>query len=191
MEELARTVASWAKHTHGIVNRRGLLLKLSAGLALAAADPALPESGAPVPEPRTGHEAPDMSGIWHSRYLHYSSGRNQEIEGEHYVVLRQRDNRLFGESLPHSKGSNLRLDLSVDAAIATGVWRERTSPSGYYRGATYHGTLQLVVNPMGRAMSGKWLGFGSNFKVNTGEWELTWVDAATSARAMRPYHLKV
>lgn len=106
------------------------------------------------------------------------------------MVLRQRGDRLFGESLPHSKGSSLRIDLSVDAAIATGLWRERTSPTGYYRGATYHGTLQLVVNPMGRAMSGKWLGFGSNFKVNTGEWELTWVDAATSVRGMRDYHLK-
>ncbi len=67
---------------------------------------------------------------------------------------------------------------------------ERTSPEGYYRGATYHGTIQFVLNPMGRAMSGKWLGFGKNFKVNSGEWALTWVDQAISGRALREYHLK-
>jgi hypothetical protein len=74
--------------------------------------------------------------------------------------------------------------------IATGNWIEQTSPTGYYQGATYHGTLQLVINPMGRAMSGRWVGFGKNFKVNSGEWELTWVDGSTSHRAMRQYNLK-
>jgi hypothetical protein len=50
--------------------------------------------------------------------------------------------------------------------------------------------LQLIVNPMGRSMTGKWIGFGKNFKVNTGDWQLTWVDAATSPRVIREYHLK-
>jgi hypothetical protein len=39
-------------------------------------------------------------------------------------------------------------------------------------------------------MSGKWLGFGKNFKVNSGEWELTWLEGNTSKRAQRAYHLK-
>ena len=95
-----------------------------------------------------------------------------------------------GQSLPHSTGSRLKLELHVDGSIATGTWVEQTSPDGYYKGATYHGTLQLIVNPMGRAMSGRWLGFGNNFKVNSGEWELAWVDGSTSPRAIRQYHLK-
>jgi hypothetical protein len=191
VEELARTVASWAGQADASVSHRGLLLKLSAGLALAAAHPSVVDGEQAAPEPRTGSHGSGLSGIWHSRYLYYSTGRDQEFEGQHYVVLRQRGNRLAGQSLPHSTGSHLDLELSVDASIATGTWTERTSPTGYYRGAVYHGTIQLVVNPMGRAMSGKWLGFGTNFKVNTGEWELTWVDQATSARVMREYHLKV
>jgi hypothetical protein len=40
-------------------------------------------------------------------------------------------------------------------------------------------------------MSGRWLGFGKNFKINTGEWELTWVDDSTSRRVVRQYHNKV
>jgi hypothetical protein len=190
VEELAQTVASWAGQTEAAVSRRRLLLKLSAGLALAAAHPSLAEGREVESEPRVGPRTSGLSGVWHSRYLYYSTGRGQEFEGQHYVVLRQRGNRLVGQSLPHSTGSRLNLELSLDASIATGTWTERTSPTGYYRGAVYHGTIQLVVNPMGRAMSGKWLGFGTNFKVNTGEWELTWVDEATSPRVMRGYHLK-
>ena len=74
-------------------------------------------------------------------------------------------------------------------AIATGTWTSRTSPAGYYKCAEYHGTLQLIMNPMGRAMAGRWLGYGRNFKINSGEWELTWVDSSTSLSALRRYHL--
>jgi hypothetical protein len=193
-EELARTVASWAGQIDGSMSRRGLLLKLSAGLALAAADPVIvltderhPNTG-PTSSGRTGT---DLAGIWLSRYTYYSSGQGKELEGEHYVVIRQQDNRFSGQSLPHSTDSRLSLSLTVDGSIATGTWTEQTSPGGYYKGATYYGTLQLVINPMGRVMSGRWLGFGQNFKVNSGEWELTWVDGSTSQRAMRRYHLKV
>jgi hypothetical protein len=192
-EELGRIVASWAGRGDAGVSRRGLLLKLSAGLSLAAADPAVALADkshqhlAPIPTGRTGAE---LAGIWHSRYIFHSSGRARDLEGEHYVVINQQGNQLSGQSLPHSTDSRLQLNLSVDNSIATGTWMERTSPEGYYKGVTYYGTLQLVVNLMGRAMSGRWLGFGQNFKVNTGEWELTWVDGSTSQRAMRKYHLR-
>jgi len=39
-------------------------------------------------------------------------------------------------------------------------------------------------------MSGKWLGFGKNFRVNTGEWELTWVDDSTAKSVQRLYYNK-
>jgi len=191
VDELARTVASWTAQAGAAVDRRALLLKLSAGLALAAAHPLMVGDKEPLPQPRTSTRGSGLSGIWLSRYLYYSSGRDKEFEGQHYLVLRQRGDRLVGQSLPHSTGSRLDLELSVAGSIASGTWTERTSPAGYYRGAVYHGTIQLIVNPMGRGMSGKWLGFGTDFKVNTGEWELTWVDDASSQRTLRGYHLKV
>ena len=132
-----------------------------------------------------------LAGIWHSRYVYQSSGRGAEFAGEHYLVLRNQNGRLVGQSLPHSMDSSLRLDLSVDGSVGTGTWSERTSPAGYYKGATYHGTVQLLIDPMGRNMSGKWVGFGKNFRVNDGEWELNWAEGLTSKRAMRVYHLKV
>jgi hypothetical protein len=193
IEDLARTVASWTGQVNDGISRRGLLLKLSAGISLAVADPTIThfdDHSHDTGPAYTNDAEATLAGVWHSRYIYYSSGRAQEFEGEHYVVVRQQENRLIGQSLPHSMGSRLRLHLSIDGSIATGTWTEQTSPTGYYEGAAYHGTLQLVINPMGRVMSGRWLGFGKNFKVNTGEWELTWMENSTSQRAMRQYHHK-
>jgi hypothetical protein len=192
VDQLARMAAAWARQLDPGVSRRALLIKLSAGLSMAAANPALAISGAadladspPVPSSVFG-----LSGIWHSRYLYYSSGRAQEFEGEHYVVLRQDETRVEGQSLPHSKDSLLRLHMSIDGAIATGTWTERTSPDGYYKGAAYHGTIQLLIDSVARRMSGRWLGFGKNFRINTGEWELTWLEGSSTKSAQRRYHHK-
>lgn len=191
LPELARISAAWASGVEPAARRRPGLLKLSAALALAAASPGL--AGAEVDDASSqalaeGDER--LSGIWHSRYVYFSSGRAAEFDGRHYLVLRPRNGRLIGESLPHSSGSTLCLILEVDGAIVTGSWSERTSPSGYYRGATYHGSVQLVVDPMGRSMTGKWVGFGKRFAVNSGDWEMTWVDGAVSRRTLRAYALK-
>jgi hypothetical protein len=169
--------------------RRDLLLKLSAGLSLAAADPALntgmDNSGLSSPQ---SHTSFDLSGIWDSRYAYYSDSRDRQLEGRHYLVFRQDGYRVRGQSLPHSAGSLLRLNLSVEGSVATGTWTERTAPAGYYQGATYHGTLQLLLDPSGRRMAGIWIGFGKDFKVNSGQWELTWAQAATTKTAQRGYH---
>lgn len=194
VEDLARTVASWTGQANDGISRRGLLLKLSAGISLAMADPTVAhfdDHGQDTGATYLNGAETSLAGVWHSRYLYYSSGRSQEFAGKHYVVVRQQENRLIGQSLPHSMDSRLRLQLSIDGSIATGTWTEQTSPTGYYKGAVYHGTLQLVINPMGRVMSGRWLGFGKNFKVNTGEWELTWMEKSTSQQTVRQYHLKV
>jgi hypothetical protein len=190
--ELSHTIGTWARQADPAMGRRTLLLKLSAALSLAAADPALITAiprAASAPDDNGGSSG--LSGIWHSRYRYHSSGRGRQFDGEHYVVLRQQGNRMAGQSLPQSDGSRLKLNLSVDGSIATGTWSEYTSAAGYYRGATYQGTIQLVVSPACAEMSGKWLGFGKSFTVNTGEWMLTRVDSDTSPRALRKHRLKL
>ena len=136
-------------------------------------------------------DGPNYSGVWLSRYVYPSTGRDADFVGEHYVVLRQRGNILKGQSLPHTTGSRLELDLALKGTVVEGNWTEHTSPTGYYSGKAYHGTLQLAVDDSARIMTGQWLGFGKDFKINTGAWELHWVDAATSARATREYALKL
>jgi hypothetical protein len=189
---LARITSRWAQKVESGIDRRALLLKLSAGLALAAASPAiaLVDTDEASSEFTTSGPPARLSGVWHSKYTYHSSGRNRDFEGEHYLALRQQGMRLLGQSLPHTIDSRLKLDLSVEGSVATGTWTERTSPTGYYKGAVYHGALQLVVDPMGRRMQGRWLGFGRDFQVNTGDWALTWVDGSLSRSTLRKYHFK-
>jgi hypothetical protein len=191
VNELARMASTGAQRLDLDGNRRAFLLKLSAGLALAAATPAfaLADPGeASQPDTTSG---PRLSGLWHSRYVYQSSGRGKTLEDAHYVVLRQQGTRLTGESLPHTTGSKLRFDLSVHDAVVTGTWVEQTSPTGYYKGVTYHGAIQMLIELLGRWMRGKWAGFGRDFEVNTGNWELTWVDGSLSRRVLREYHYKL
>ena len=186
---LTRMAAAWSNEIMPDETRRSVLLKLSAGLSLAAANPVLatisPEPGAP---PASAH---DLAGIWHSIYTYPSSGRGGEFTGEHYVVLRHSGGSVAGQSLPTKEGSELELRLSLERSVATGTWTEHTAPSGYYHGATYHGTIQLVVDPTGHGMVGKWLGFSKEFKVNSGPWTLTRVEDSTSKRTQQRYHFKL
>jgi len=70
-------------------------------------------------------------------------------------------------------------NLTVDGSVVTGIWVEQTADDGYYRGARYHGAIQLLVEPTGRRIAGKWVGFGKEMGINTGPWELIFQDAST------------
>jgi hypothetical protein len=184
-EMLARTVAAWLRTVDPRLGRRRLLTKLSAALALAAATPAtaaaVEDDSMSAPD-----DAEDLGGIWHSRYFYTSTSRKGRLACEHYVVLRQHGNRLVGENVPAQNDSLVRLDLTLRGTVATGTWSERTSPDGYYHGREYHGGIQLVIDPMGKAMRGRWVGVDRQFNVNSDVWELEWVDTA-SATIQRGY----
>lgn len=164
---------------------------------LAVADVNGVSSGSPDEHEMRVHERQnDVPGPvgepnWHSRYTYPSTGRKKEFVGDHYLVLRQHGDSLIGQSLPHTTGSRLRLVLQLDSLVASGTWRETTSPTGYYRGATYHGTLQFVIDPSGRRMRGMWLGFGRDFAINSGSWELIQQEPSISKATQRAYHLRV
>ncbi|MFI1092189.1 XRE family transcriptional regulator [Streptomyces sp. NPDC020917] len=136
--------------------------------------------------PRT--EYGSFSGVWLSRYEYFSSGRDASFNGAHYVVVLQHGDRLTVRSLPGSSDSPLTMDLEVDRNVVTGTWTEQTASDGYYRGARYHGAIQLLVEPTGRRMSGKWVGFGKEFDVNTGPWELVLQDASTNRATLDAYN---
>jgi hypothetical protein len=189
VHELARQTAGWAAQLDSKIDRRSLLLKLSFGLTLAAATP----PGAvyePAVRVAADDEARNLAGVWRSEYTYYSNKRDQQFTGVHYVTIRQDGRTLTAESLPHTTGSRLALDLVVDGMTATGSWVESTSPTGYYQGAVYRGAMQLLVDPSGRQMTGRWIGFGKRFQINNGDWELTRETRSSSRRAMDEYALK-
>ncbi|WP_320068411.1 XRE family transcriptional regulator [Micromonospora sp. RTGN7] len=140
----------------------------------------------PTPRPTAGHRSHE--GVWLSRYQYHSSGREKSFAGQHFVVVLQHGDRLTARSLPGSAASSLSLDLTVDGAVVTGTWVEQTDPAGYYRGARYHGAIQLLAEPTGRRLAGKWVGFGKDMDVNTGPWELIFRDASTSKATLDRYN---
>lgn len=134
--------------------------------------------------------AENCSGVWISRYEFYSSSRDETFEAKHHVVVVQHGNRLTAQSLPGASSnpdSPLSLDMTIDRNVITGTWTEKTAADGYYQGARYHGAIQMLVEPTGRRMAGKWVGFGKDFDVNTGPWELKLLDASTSKAALERY----
>ncbi len=192
MHELARLGAVWAQRDGRTVDRRALLLKLGAGLTLAASTPGIANA-----ELEPGEAAGStvgigsLDGVWHSKYVYYSDGRGQQFEGEHYVVLRQRGHQVSAQSLPNFLESVLTLDLVPDGSILTGTWMERTSPTGYYKGSVYHGAIQLLVDPTMRSMTGQWLGFDKKSNIDSGLWELSRATASTAPTILRQFHFKV
>ncbi|WP_328410322.1 XRE family transcriptional regulator [Nocardia sp. NBC_00403] len=140
----------------------------------------IPDQVHPVKSPARTQQANGHNGVWLSRYEYYSTGRDATFTAVHHVVVLQHDDRLTVRSLPGSAASSLEMDLTVDGNVATGTWSERTAPEGYYRGARYHGAIQLLVELTGTRMAGKWVGFGKSFDINSGPWELVLQDPSTS-----------
>lgn len=132
----------------------------------------------------------DFSGVWRSKYSYHSDSRNHDYEDTHYVRIYQKRNHLVVESLPEVNESYLIVNLTVHDDLATGSWQETTAPKGYYKGATYHGAVQLFIEDGGKTMRGKWLGAGKNKDINVGPYELTYVGKELPADA-EPVKLEI
>ena len=102
------------------------------------------------------------------------------------MVIIQHGDRLQVRSVPGS-ASRVMMDLAANGSVITGTWSEETSPDGYYQGAVYHGAIQLLLEPTGRKMTGKWVGFGKDFDVNTGPWTLRLVSDDIGKAALARY----
>src|SRR5690606_30046012 len=120
---------------------------------------------------RPVHRRPARHGQLDRAHVAVGPGRGAEWGGGRRVELGAVGGRLVGPSGPTETGT-LELDLSTDGLLVTGSWTERTSPSGYYRGAVYHGVVQFVLDPTGRSMVGRWLGPDRHFEIDSGRWEL-------------------
>ncbi len=145
---------------------------------------------APGPTPSASPRG-NYSGVWLSQYEYVSSGRGEQVfTGKHFVVLLQHGNRITVRSLPGASlnpDSPLTMDLTLDINVVTGTWVEQTATDGYYRGARYHGAIQMLIEPTGTRMVGKWVGFGKDMDTNTGPWELRLQDSSTNQATIAKY----
>ena len=186
--ESGESATPWPVYLRALEQVTGVPVAL---LGFSVADPLVRAAG----DPDHGRTTTDMkrraapyAGVWLSRYQYVSSGRGgAEFTGLHYVVVLQHRARLTVRSLQASADSTLAMDLSVDGSVVTGTWSEQTSPESYYRGAKYFGAIQMIADPTGHRLNGKWLGFGKEGEINTGPWSLTFQSADTSRSALARY----
>jgi transcriptional regulator with XRE-family HTH domain len=143
------------------------------------------DAAMPLPDPAASYGP--LSGIWLSEYQYPSSGRGGSFSSRHYVMVLQRGARLMVRSVPASS-SQLSIELSANGQVVTGTWTEQTEASGYYKGAVYHGALQMLLDPTGRRMEGEWVGFGRDMSVNHGPWSLTLVDGELGTGALQRWN---
>jgi len=138
----------------------------------------------PVADPKA--QPGPLTGIWLSSYEYESTGRGSTFTSQHYVAIVQHGTRLQVRSTPGSR-SRLMMDLTANGQVLTGTWTEETNPAGYYQGAVYHGAIQLLLQPTGRKMTGKWVGFGRDFDLNTGPWSLELITSDVTDKAMKEH----
>ncbi|WP_232662996.1 hypothetical protein [Pseudonocardia sp. TRM90224] len=175
LPELTRSIECWSSQLPE-AERHWLLLKLSTATAAAAHLSARGGGNSTITSGR--NDLDRLCGRWRSVYRFRSTSRNAELEGVHELSFRTAQGQLIGHSQPNTSGSILEMALRVDGLAVTGSWEERTSPTGHYRAATYRGSVEFVLDPTGRSMTGQWLGLGKHFVVNSGPWELSWIGDA-------------
>jgi transcriptional regulator with XRE-family HTH domain len=161
----------------GSDDRYGMSRRQAMGVAAAAAV-------IPIDQTKAKGRGP-LTGIWLSKYDYPSSSRGRTYSGAHYVVLIQRGAKVQARSI--GSPSKLLMDLTAEGSVLTGTWREETDSDGYYRGATYHGAIQLTVGPSAHRMKGQWAGFGKEGEVNSGPWTLDLVSSDTGAEAIQTF----
>jgi hypothetical protein len=126
----------------------------------------------------------DFSGVWRSTY--HKASDNHMPKTDHYVTMQRIGNQLIIESIPSPTGSYLLARFSLDDRVATGSYQSQNSPHNAAKGALYYGAAQLVLDPDGKALRGKGVGFGDNLQVKTTVWEIVRIGSHEEAAPSKP-----
>ena len=113
----------------------------------------------------------DFSGVWRSSYTYEGKGDRVPLT-EHYVTMYRKGNQLIAESIPNTEGSYMMARFTLDGRIATGSYQSQNSPRSSAKGALYYGAAQLILDPSGKALRGKGVGFGKDLAIKVTDWEL-------------------
>lgn len=127
-------------------------------------------------------EAFDFSGLWHSAYTYVNKSEPKGGVSEHDVKLYKTGNQLVMQSVPNEEGSYLVIRVTQDDNILTGTWQEQSSPTGTYKGQTYYGAVQFLVEKDGH-IRGKSVLFNQEMEIITSDWELTRISSSDDSSA--------
>lgn len=103
----------------------------------------------------------DVKGLWYSTYNFDSSKSRVQKD---IIEIKRFGKHIIGNQLTNDK-QVLKGKLQYEIYF-TGTWENIS------RGDIYHGSFQFVLDPDGKSMKGRWLGFKKNQEVQSGEWIL-------------------
>lgn len=133
-------------------------------------------------QPPTTEPLGTLTGIWESRCVYHSSSRDEKFTDLAHLVVVHSGNEITARSIDGSvtEDSSVLLKLELRGHVVTGTWEITTGADSYYLGAAFYGAMQLQIEASGNRMHGAWVGFGRDFDVNTGPWELILRDRHTT-----------
>lgn len=117
----------------------------------------------------------DFSGVWLSTYGFVSGLDGKKKETDHYVTMHLKGNQLVVESIPNMQGSYMMARFSLEDRIATGYYHSENSPKSSHKGAVYNGAAQLLLDEDGKALRGKYVGYGNQLEIKSGDWQIVHV----------------
>jgi hypothetical protein len=127
-----------------------------------------------------------IKGIWDSSYIYRSKG-SKKTERQ-LIELRQFGNYVVGRVLSGQSHSHTFKGRIRHEIFFTGTWDTDV------KGEIYHGAFQFVLDVQGKKMSGKWIGFDSQHRVDSGDWEWNLIsdriDSATKQRIVADFKTK-
>lgn len=112
--------------------------------------------------PLTG---PNLRGVWFSSYSFVSSRTRQRTYMTQLMMLRQFGPYVVGKCLWSSGSHRHFVTGRTQAHVLTGRWRNVAD------GAKHHGVLQLLIDPDGTHLHGKWLGYDARNHIQQADWE--------------------
>jgi hypothetical protein len=119
-----------------------------------------------------------LKGVWRSTYVYRSEGEQRYIT--QIVRMQQVGPFVVGHCCGSSGEHRHLIRGRVRDRIFTGVWHNVA------RNADHRGGLQLLLNPDGQAMRGKWIGFDRQHRIQHGDWTWEWLgDSLTDAEVQQ------
>jgi|GEM_PF-1750770 len=116
----------------------------------------------------------DLSGDWQSYYRYTSSTRGgADFWGQYTMHATQDGDTVKFETGPESAAHGvIELKLGKNGQLATGKWREKTDPSGAFKGKEFNGIIEFRIVENGNRLNGVWHGIGGSGAMHTDIWEL-------------------
>ncbi len=137
----------------------------------------------PVADPKA--QPGPLTGIWLSSYEYESTGRGATFTSHHYVAVVQHGTRLQVRSTPGSRSRLRRPDRQrpgPNRYLDRGDQPRRLSP-----GRRLPRRDPAPARANGRKMTGKWVGFGRDFDLNTGPWTLELISSTVTEDTLKEY----